>query len=86
MWSKTTPEITYSIKFNSKNEAENFIYTIQETKFGKWYESHIITDMNISDNNILWLEDYTHPWTDEMLYKYFDLTQEEINIIENEIK
>jgi len=25
------------------------------------------------------LPDYTHPWTDEMLYEYFDLTKDEIN-------
>lgn len=33
-----------------------------------------------------YLNDYTHPWTDEMLYKYFDLTQEEIDLIEKEMK
>lgn len=29
-----------------------------------------------------WLGDYTHEWTDEMLYKYFDLTEDEIRQIE----
>ena len=33
-----------------------------------------------------WLGDYTHMWTDEDLYKYFNLTPEEIAIIEDEIK
>ena len=33
-----------------------------------------------------WLYDYTHPWTDEMLYEYFNLTPEEIKEIENEFK
>ena len=28
---------------------------------------------------------YTHPWTDEMLYEYFGLNEDEINIIENAI-
>ena len=39
--------------------------------------------MNISNDNILWLSDYTHPWTDEMLYEYFGLNEEEIKEIEN---
>ena len=85
-WSKTTPEITDSIKFNSKEDAENFIDSVENTKFGRWYEGHIITDIHICNMNILWLGDYTHPWTDEMLYKYFGLTPEEIDIIEQEIK
>ena len=29
---------------------------------------------------------YTHPWTDEDLYKYFNLSDDEIKIIESEIK
>jgi len=31
------------------------------------------------------LLDFTHHWTDEMLYKYFELTPEEIETIENEM-
>ena len=84
-WSKATPEITDSIKFDSEDEARNFIESVENTKFGKWYEANIITNMNISNNNILWLGDYTHPWTDEMLYEYFGLTEDEISIIENAI-
>ena len=85
-WSKTTPEITDSIRFNSKEDAENFIDSVENTKFGRWYEGHIITDMNICNMNILWLGDYTNKWTDEMLYEYFDLTEEEIKEIEQSIK
>ena len=33
-----------------------------------------------------YLGDYTHPWTDQMLYDYFDLTEDEIAEIEKEIK
>lgn len=43
-------------------------------------------DQSIPLSYLPFMSTYTHPWTDEMLYKYFDLTQEEINIIENEIK
>ena len=84
-WSKTTPEITDSIRFNSEDEAKNFIDSVENTKFGRWYEGHIITDMNICNMNILWVDDYTHPWTDEMLYEYFDLTEDEIKEIEQSV-
>ena len=85
-WSKTTPEITDSIRFNSEDEAKNFIDSVENTKFGRWYEGHIITDMNICNMNILWVDDYAHPWTDEMLYEYFGLTEDEIKEIEQGIK
>ena len=85
-WSKATPEITDSIRFNSKEEAQNFIESVENTKFGKWYEAHIITDIHISNDNILWLSDYTHPWTDADLYEYFGLNEEEIKEIECSIK
>lgn len=81
-WSKTTPEITDSIRFDSKEEAENFIDSVENTKFGRWYEGHIITDIHISNRNILWLPTYKHKWTDEQLYKYFNLTPEEVKEIE----
>ena len=63
-WSKETAEITHSIRFNSETEANNFIDALTNTKFGRWYEGHIITDIHICNNNILWLGDYTHQWTD----------------------
>ena len=84
-WSKATSEITDSIKFNNKEEAENFIDSVENTKFGRWYEDNIITDMNICNKNILWLPTYDHKWTDKDLYEYFNLTPEEIAIIESEI-
>jgi hypothetical protein len=30
--------------------------------------------------------DFSHPWDDAALYKYFGLTQEEISLIEEEMK
>ena len=32
------------------------------------------------------LLDFSHPWTDEMLYKKYSLTKEEINFIESMIR
>ena len=33
-----------------------------------------------------YLDDYTHPWIDEILYSYFNLTGDKIKEIEQEIK
>ena len=43
-------------------------------------------DVHVHPEYAPWLGDYTHPWTDDDLYKYFNLTPEEIAIIEDEIK
>ena len=43
-------------------------------------------DVNIHSNLLPWLGDYTHPWTDNDLYVYFNLSDDEIKIIEDEIK
>lgn len=85
-WSKTTPEITNSIRFNSEDEAKNFISSLTETNLGRWVEDRLCEVTYIKAKNILWLSDYTHPWTDEMLYEYFGLTPEQVNTIEEEIK
>ena len=77
--------IPSSIKFSTENEAKNFeLYT--KTKFS-YYIVGVSRSIELDAGKFLpFMPTYTHPWTDEMLYKYFDLTQEEIDIIENEIK
>ena len=39
-------------------------------------------DANLRTKLLPWMGDYSHPWTDEMLYEYFGLTEEEIREIE----
>lgn len=73
-----------NIKFNSFEERENF-YNSYKTKFLRWYFGKITMDVHVHSNFLPYLEDYTHPWTDEDLYKYFNLTQDEINMIETEM-
>ena len=82
--SKTTEEIPTSFRFSSENEAENFISVMSKTKLGQWYYDKIIVDVNVHSYMFIFLPDYTHPWTDEMLYKYFNLTEDEISLIEKE--
>ena len=71
--------------FNTVDEAKNFI-DWSNTKTIKYFVKQLIVDQNIYTQFLPWLDDYTHPWTDEDLYKYFELTDDEIAIIESEIK
>lgn len=74
-----------SIKFNTVVEAQNF-YDSFFTKFYTWL-CNITHMLQILNPGLLpWLGDYTHPWTDKDLYEYFNLTPEEIAIIESEIQ
>ena len=84
-YSKTTPEITCSVKFNTETEAENFI-KINTSKIGKYFYDKTIIDVNVNNNNFIWINDFTKKWTDEMLYEYFNLTEDEIKTIESEMK
>lgn len=70
-------------------------FDTEEERLNCWKSWHLKSYMFIhslvkSDNfnrykNLPFLDDYTHEWTDEMLYNYFDLTEDEIKIIEKEI-
>lgn len=73
-----------NIKFNSFEERENF-YNSYKTKFLRWYFGKITMDVHVHSDFLPYLEDYTRPWTDEDLYKHFNLTQDEINMIETEM-
>ena len=73
------------IYFNTVDEAKNFI-DWSNTKTIKYFVKQLIVDQNIYTQFLPFMHDYTHPWTDEDLYEYFNLTPEEIAIIESEIK
>lgn len=78
--SKFTDEIPYSIKFSSEDECNNFINTMKTT-FGRYYFGSLHHDMHVSPQFFLKL-DYTRSWSNDDLYKLFDLTTEEIKEIE----
>lgn len=84
-YSKTTSEIPYSIKFDTEEEMNNFL-DVQNSNLGRWFYDKMVVDVNINNTNFLWLPTYKHKWTDKDLYDFFELTPEEVNIIENEIK
>ena len=70
---KKTDEITHSIKFDSEEEAQNFIDSYK-TYFVKYVENMIVTDINLKSYNLLWMSDYTKPWTNKRFCDYFKIT------------
>ena len=74
-----------SIKFNTVVEAQNF-YDSFFTKFYTWLCNITKAQQHLNPGLLPWLGDYTHAWTDKDLYEYFNLTPEEIAIIESEIQ
>ena len=84
-WSKTTPEIPYSIKFDTEEEMNNFL-GVQSSSLGRWFYDKMVIDVNINNTNFIWLPTYTHPWTDKDLYEYFGITEQEQNEIEETMK
>ena len=87
--SKTTEEITSSIKFNSEEEGHNFVKSLK-TEFVRYVESCLIVDVNINNSKILWMGNSKHPrtgslgyideWTNEDFETFFNLTEDEINL------
>ena len=73
-YSKTTPEITCSIQMPSEKECKNFIYSIENTKFGKYVTHLLISDVNVSNLHILYMPSYKQKWTDKRFCEYFGIT------------
>jgi len=73
--------------FNSEEEAKGFIHYVK-TKFFRILVSAIKITQSAPCRvyRFVPLQDFTHLWTDEELYKKYKLTDEEIAIIESMIK
>lgn len=77
--------VSKNVVFDTEKEAENFRSACM-TKFYRFLVKHSLTSQNIKNvNKFIPFLDFTKTWTDQMLYKLFDLTDTEINIIETEI-
>ena len=50
------------------------------------YAKEVRTNQRVPWQFVPVLPTYKHEWTDEDLYKYFNLSDDEIRIIEDEIK
>lgn len=73
--------------FESKEEAQNLVSYVK-TRFFRFLLSTILLTQNIAKDKYQFVpvQDFSKPWTDEELYKKYDLTEEEIQFIESMIK
>lgn len=76
---------TFTYNFDTQEEAENF-FAYCQTKFVKACNGNVKTNIRWPGYAVPFMPTYKRPWTDEMLYEYFDLTEEEIKEIEKSIK
>ena len=72
-----------NIKFDTKEEAENFWHSYKDLKFFKVLCDITIQQQNIQLDRLPFLRDYKHKITNEECYKIFELTDKEIEFIEN---
>ena len=72
------------IEFETKEEALNWA-NAQSLKLMRFLQLMQSVDANRHSHYTPYL-DFSHPWTDEDLYKYFNLTEDEIKMIEDEIQ
>ena len=74
-------------KFDSENEAKNFISYLKTRFFRLLVSSMKITqDAMAQVYHFVPMQDFSHPWTDEMLYMKYDFSPEEVKYVESMIK
>ena len=73
--------------FEKKESAINMC-TYVSTKTFRFLLLQALTSIHITKESFLFvpLQDFSHPWTDEMLYKKYGLNDEEIAFIESMIR
>lgn len=73
--------------FKNRVEAENCM-SYMKTKFLRFLCQPTIVSPDVSNRtfDLVPLQDFSHPWTDEMLYKKYGLTDEEVAFIESMIR
>lgn len=73
--------------FKVKEEAENFALYIK-TKFVRYLVNLTLSSMHITKDNFRFVPtmEFSRTWTDNELYSYFDLNDEEIKDIESTIR
>ena len=73
--------------FDNYKYAENML-SYAKTKFFRFMLLQSLTSINISKDKFQFvpLQDFSHPWTDEMLYEKYKLDDTEIDFIESMIK
>ena len=80
------PDLILSV-FRDEHSADNLMQYMK-TMFVRFLLSQVVLTQNIAKSSFQFvpLQDFSHPWTDEMLYKKYNLTEEEIAFIESMIR
>jgi len=81
-WTKSLGDTWEKFYFDTPEEVEN-LKSMLQLKSYKWLLGKLLVGRQISESNIPMMPTYKHPWTDEMLYEYFNLTEDEIKEIES---
>ncbi len=73
--------------FDNERQANNMC-TYVRTKTFRFLLLQALTSIHITKDSFQFvpLQDFSHPWTDEMLYKKYGLTEDEIAFIESMIR
>ena len=73
--------------FDTEAEAKNMV-GYMKTQFFRFLVSQLMFSHHITKNayQFVPIQDFSHPWTDEMLYKKYGLTEEEIAFIDSMIR
>lgn len=72
------------LNFDTQEEAENF-FSYMQTDFIKFLGITIKRGVNVPLGFIPYMKDYTRPWTDEDLFDFFNITEEEQKIIHDTV-
>ena len=73
--------------YDEQSNAENLLDYLK-TKFVRFLLGQVAIGQHITRNSFVFvpIQDFSKSWTDEMLYKKYDLSQDEIRFIESMIK
>lgn len=75
---------TFTINFDTVEEAENF-FNYCNTDFVKACNGNVKTNIRWPGYAIPFMPTYSHSWTDEMLFEYFGIKQDEAKEIKDEL-
>ena len=80
LFADESSKVGFGIEFDTEEELKNWKTWFISSKIITWLWKKMKSLYGLVPK-----VDWKHPWTDEMLYEYFDLTEDEINEIEKEI-
>ena len=74
-----------NIKFNNINECINFFNYTRLDLFRYMFNKSVV-DVHVHPEKLPFMDDYSKEWTNEMLYDYFNINEEDRKYISNYIK